>query len=180
MLAKKIPSLTAPDRVSAIGETVASLKLVGLLSDIKDDNNALTALAELVQTTHFKAGHNIIAEGAEGSEMFILVKGTASVIKSTPGGESYKVAILNGEKRLAFGEGGLIGAEKRGASICADTACDCLIINRDDFEKFALEHPACALPIYRRIAQSIMVRLRKTNEDMLLLYNALVAEIRGS
>lgn len=180
MLAKKPTVQVQPDTYQVSSENLLSLKRVGLLSDIKDNELALAALIRLIREVHFKPEHNIIVEGAEGAEMFILVSGTASVFKSTLGGEPYKVAILKSETSPAFGEGGLIGSDKRGATIRADVACQCLQINRDDFEKFAGEFPAWALPIYRRIAQSVMLRLRQTNEDMLLLYNALVAEIRGA
>ncbi len=177
MLAKKTIS---QNQLEPSSEILHSLKKVGLLSDIKEDEMALAALMKIFREVHFKPHHDIIVEGAEGAEMFILIDGTASVYKSTPSGEPYKVAILKSEIRPAFGEGGLIGADKRGATIKADIACHCLQIDRIDFEKFATEFPAWALPIYRRIAQSVMLRLRQTNEDMLLLYNALVAEIRGS
>ncbi len=180
MSAKKIAAPKLHENNPALSGILDSLKKVGLLSDIKENELALTALTKLITETHFKPGHNIIIEGAEGAEMFILIEGTAAVIKSTPGGEPYKVAILNSDYCPAFGEGGLIGSEKRGATIRAEVACHCLQIARQDFENFATDYPAWALPIYRRIAQSVMLRLRQTNEDMLLLYNALVAEIRGS
>lgn len=177
MLAKKI---IYQNQLEPSSEILQSLKKVGLFCDIKENETALAGLMKIFRETHFKPAHDIIVEGAEGAEMFILIDGTASVYKSAPGGEPYKVAILKSENRPAFGEGGLIGADKRGATIRADIACHCLQIDRTDFEKFAGEYPAWALPIYRRIAQSVMLRLRQTNEDMLLLYNALVAEIRGS
>lgn len=178
MLAKKIISLGAHSPSDA--KILDALKQVSLLSEIHRNDLAIQAIASLVEFVHFKANVNIIDEGTEGSEMFILMKGSASVFKATPGGEPYKVAILSGEKFVTFGEGGLIGTEKRGATIRTTESCDCLKIKREDFEKFAARSPEWALPIYRRVAQSVMVRLRQTNEDMLLLYNALVAEIRGS
>ncbi len=177
MAAKK---MNLQNRPELSPEILSSFKKVGLLSDISENEQALGALIRLFSEVNFKPAHDIIVEGAEGSEMFVLIDGTASVYKSTPGGEPYKVAILKSESKPAFGEGGLIGADKRTATIKADTSCHCLRIVRSDFEKFAAEYPAWALPIYRRIAQSVMLRLRQTNEDMLLLYNALVAEIRGS
>jgi CRP-like cAMP-binding protein len=168
MLAKKTISHEAPN--SSDSEILEALKHVSLLTEIHHNDLAIQALARLVDFVHFKANVDIIVEGTEGSEMFILMKGSASVFKATLGGEPYKVAILSGDKFIAFGEGGLIGADKRGATIRTIENCDCLKIKREDFEKFASESPA----------QSVMIRLRQSNEDMLLLYNALVAEIRGS
>jgi CRP-like cAMP-binding protein len=111
--------------------------------------------------------------------MFLLVEGDAVVTKSTPEGESYRVAILRAEQFAFFGEGGLLDSEARSATIRAETPCRCLVLHREMFEKFGREHPQWAMPILLRIARVVMTRLRKTNHDMGLLYNALVAEIRG-
>jgi CRP/FNR family cyclic AMP-dependent transcriptional regulator len=80
---------------------------------------------------------------------------------------------------MAFGESGLIESELRTATIRADTHCRCMVMTRKDFEGFSERYAHWALPIYKRIAFGVMGRLRKSNEDMLLLYNALVEEIRG-
>jgi CRP/FNR family cyclic AMP-dependent transcriptional regulator len=157
----------------------ASLKDVGLFSDLKSDENALLALSEIMTERAYSAGADIIHEGDQGAEMFILISGQASVYKSTPGGDEYKVAVLKHEFHAAFGESGLIESEQRTATIRADQDCKCLVMSRSAFEKFSVDHPQWALPVYRRIAHGVMSRLRNTNNDMLLLYNALVAEIRG-
>ena len=89
------------------------------------------------------------------------------------------VANLEGAARPSFGEGALIDTEARTATICAETTVVCLVLMRSNFEKFSAEHPHWAIPIYHRIAGAVLTRLRKTNNDLMLLYKALVAEIRG-
>lgn len=158
----------------------SQLKSVGLFSDISTSEEALERLAEIMSERRFAEGDAIIEEGKTGTDMYILIEGQASVFKSTPGGDEYKVAIFEGGKHIAFGESGLIESDTRTATIRADVDCRCLILARDDFEEFSKEYPQWALPIYRKITHSVMARLRKTNNDMLLLYNALVAEIRGT
>lgn len=155
------------------------LKKVELFKDLAHNEEALKALSSVITEKFFRPRVDIIQESTEGTEMFILIEGKAAVYKTTPGGDLYKVAILNGEHRIAFGESGLIESEKRTATIKSEDECHCLVLDRHAFEIFSQNHPAWALPIYRRIATSIMTRLRKTNDDMLLLYNALVSEIRG-
>ncbi len=155
------------------------LKSVGIFADIKEVPAALDALALIMHLKVFNKGHDIIKEGTEGTEMYILISGTAAIFKQTPGGDEYKVFILHGDKHPAFGETGLLEAEKRSATIRCDTQCQCLLLGRADFEKFSKDHPEWALPVYRKIAHNVVGRLRKTNDDLLLLYNALVAEIRG-
>jgi CRP-like cAMP-binding protein len=152
---------------------------VVLFSDIRTQKGAVEALVSIMGDRTINAGSNIIVEGTNGTEMFILYQGRASVFKSTPQGDEYKVAIFEGEKNIAFGESGLIDADSRSATIRADTECHCVVLERKAFERYSAAYPQWALPIYRRIAQSVMTRMKKTNNDMMLLYNALVAEIRG-
>lgn len=161
-------------------ELLGHLRKVDLFSDIREDESSLKVLASIVRERYFNEGENIIEEGKTGTEMFILIQGQASVFKSTPGGDEYKVAIFPAEKHIAFGESGLIETDSRTATIRADCDCRCLVLTRPEFEEFSRRYPQWALPIYRKIAHSVMARLRKTNNDMLLLYNALVAEIRGA
>jgi CRP-like cAMP-binding protein len=101
------------------------------------------------------------------------------VYKSTLEGEPYKVAILKADSHAFFGEGGLLDSEARSATIRAETRCSCLVLKREAFERFCVGYPQFALPVLLRIARAVMSRLRKSNTDLSLLYNALVAEIRG-
>lgn len=176
--AQKLSAPQAPPETYG-SKILERLHGVMLFSDIKDQRGALEALVSIMGSRRIPAGKDILTEGTNGTEMFILLEGRASVYKSTPQGDEYKVAIFEGEKCVAFGESGLIDADARSATIRADVECHCIILERGAFEKYSTQYPQWALPIYRRIAQAVMTRMKKTNNDMLLLYNALVAEIRG-
>ena len=160
-------------------DIISYLQGVSLFADIKGNDVALQTIAGLMKTQSFPVGQNILVEGNAGAEMYMLNHGLAAVWKQTPGGDEYKVALLHGEKHISFGESGLVEGEQRTATIRTETVCECLVLERAAFERYSQQHPDWALPIYRRIATNVMGRLRKTNNDMLLLYNALVAEIRG-
>ena len=158
---------------------IESLKNVSLFQDIKDEPEALPTLSKKLRIHRYSPGQAIIKEGENGSELFLLVEGQASVFKSTAEGEQYKVAILQASNHVFFGEGGLLDSDSRSATIKADTECVCLTLGRSAIDEFAKEYPQWALPILLRIARTVMGRLRKANNDLMLLYNALVAEIRG-
>jgi len=160
-------------------DRIATLRAVALFGDLLSDEGALSALAALMEERRYGPGSPILKEGDTGQEMYVLVSGDAAVYKSTPDGEEYKVAILRAEAHAFFGEGGLLAADARSATIRAERECHCLMLSRSAFEQFGLEHPQWALPILRRIANAVMTRFRKANDDLMLLYNALVAEIRG-
>ncbi len=155
------------------------LNRVLLLSGLKDNWPALEALAKIMQIKKFPAGHTLIEEGQLGDEFFVLIEGQVSVYKKTPDGDIYKVVILKQEMTPALGEGGLVEAEPRSATIKVDIESSCLVLNRDSFSQFCDEHPEWALPILKKIAVTLMGRLKQTSNDLMLLHNALMNEIRG-
>ena len=155
------------------------LREVSLFSDISEQPEALRFLVELMAERSFKPGEDILREGETGTDMFFLLQGEAGVFKSTLEGDQYKVFILKAANHAFFGEGGMLDSDARSATIRAETTCRCLVLGSDAFQKFSKQHPEWALPVLARIAQAVMARLRKTNHDLTLLYNALVSEIRG-
>jgi CRP/FNR family cyclic AMP-dependent transcriptional regulator len=156
----------------------AHIKKVSLFADIAQNDKAIESLVHYLTEKRFAPHTIIIEEGKIGDEMFLLIEGTASVFKHTPDGDEYSVAKLDGTTHPFFGEGSLIDSETRSATIKADTDCYCLLFTKAGFENFSKEHPDWALPIFRQIAKAVMARLRRTSNDLLLMYNALVEEIR--
>lgn len=155
------------------------LRRVPLFTDIHGNEEALRELACVITHATYAPGETIVRENDAGSEMFILVQGAASVYRHTAEGELYRVTILKGEENAFFGEGALLDSDSRSATIRADVECVCLILEREAFADFGKRHPAWAFPVLVRIARAVMARLRKTNQDLTLVYNALVSEIRG-
>lgn len=156
-----------------------SITRFSIFEDFKNDPKILEKFENILKLCEFEPNTRILEEGTSGSEMFLLLKGQAAVYKKTPSGDEYKVAHLDESMNVIFGEGAILDVDTRSASIKAITHCQCYSINRNDFEVFSNKHPELALPVFKRIARAIMARFRKTNHDFLLVYNALVAEIRG-
>ena len=152
---------------------------VQVCADLWNNPKGLQTLGSLLVSRHYRKGVAILVEGELGSEFFILTKGKARVWKLTSDSEAYGVTILQGEATPSFGEGALMGNEPRSASITAEDDCECLVLDRSNFEKFGNEHPEWALPMSIRIGRNILERLRKANTDLTCLYKALVDEIRG-
>jgi CRP-like cAMP-binding protein len=155
------------------------LNKVPLLAGLKDNWPALDALSAIMVIRDFPVGHTLIEEGQLGDEFFVLIKGQVSVYKRTPDGDSYKVVILTQEMTPALGEGGLIEAEPRSATVQMDTDSSCLVLTRDAFAQFCQNHPDWAVPVLKKIATTLMGRLRQTSNDLMLLHKALMNEIRG-
>jgi len=161
------------------GSIVEVLRKVSLLAGLKENTAALEALSKLMTMTDFPAGATLIEEGQLGDHFFVLLQGQVSVYKRTPDGDSYKVAILKSEMTPALGEGGLIEAEPRSATVKTDVACMCLVLTRESFAHFCDNHPDWALPVLKKISVALMGRLRQTSNDLMLLHKALMNEIRG-
>jgi CRP-like cAMP-binding protein len=158
---------------------VQILSKVPLFEALKGNAPALEELARMMVMKQFPANHVLIEEGKLGDEFFVLIQGQVSVYKKTPDGDVYKVVILKQEVTPALGEGGLIEAEPRSATVKTDMPCACLVLTRDAFAKFSQDHPDWALPVLKKIAITLLGRLRQTSNDLMLLHKALMNEIRG-
>lgn len=156
------------------------LKNVAVFVDLKEQPQALSLLAAKMPRRKFTKGNVLTDQGQTGSELFVLVSGSVSIFKKTPEGDAYKVAILSGQNYPAFGEGGLMEGEVRSATVICDTEVECLVFDRKDFNEFCDQYPQYALPLLTRIAKGIMARLNQTSQDLMLLHNALMTEIRSS
>lgn len=175
-LAKKIEQSNSTDQIA---EFVQHLSEVRLIIDIKDNPEAMRAFAKNVRQLVFKQGQSLITEGGTGNEMFFMRKGRVTIYKRTPEGDRFPVATLSAQNKAFFGEGAMLDDDPRSATIVADEDCDCLVLSRPDFDVFCQAHPEWALPVFRRIAQAVMARLRGANNDFIVLYKALIREIRG-
>lgn len=173
------PIKTSAVQPEEAGETVKILTRFNIFEDFKDNQEVLLEFANILKVKTFEPGAIIILEGSTGSEMFILYKGKVGVYKKTSSGDEYKVADLTEQMSVIFGEGAIIDIDTRSATIKALSACECFVLEREDFDNFSKAHPEWAFPVFKKIARAVMGRLRKTSQDFTLVYNALVAEIRG-
>ncbi len=160
-------------------EFVEILKKVALFSGIATNNLALIKLAELMTVEHHPVNHTLIKESETGDKFFVLLKGQVSIHKNTPDGDSYKVVILKSENHPALGEGGIVEAEPRSATVVCDVPCEFLVLSREQFNKFTEANPEWSIPVMKSIFKTLMGRVRKLNNDLMLLHNALTNEIRG-
>ena len=163
-----------------IDQSTSILKNVSLFSDIKDSEEALAILSKIMKSQSYQKDHTLIEQGKKGDEFFVLVAGTVSVLKTTPEGDDYRVAVLKHANHPSFGEGGLMEGEVRSATIRCDTDVICLALTQVDFNNFCAQYPQFALPVFRRIAQGIINRLNQTSNDLMMLHKALMEEIRNS
>ena len=164
--------------ISEDSEIIHKLKEVSFFKMYIDDDDVIKRIANMCTRKRFKKGGIIIEEGEYGDELFIILKGQIDILKKTLQNEEYTVTTLNADMGgICVGELALIDNDKRSATVTAETECECLVLNRDNFIQFGNDHPEIGLNITRAIASQLSSKLRKTNDDVITLFSALVEEI---
>ena len=158
---------------------IEKLQQIPLFEEIKDNDEFIRSLVNICNIRDYKAGEVIIKEGEVGSEMFVVYTGGVEILKRTRAGDNYTVVKLKAEYNVFFGELALIDDDKRSATVRASEDSVFLIITKNDFLKLGNEEPKIGLPITRALAKILAGRLRKTNSDMMTIFDALVNELSG-
>lgn len=138
--------------------------------DLKD-------ISSLMKDEIFSAGSRIIEEGDIGDTMYLLLEGTVEVLKTTLYGEEYVCAELEDQMHCVFGEIALIDHDRRSATVKAKSDCRTLSISAETFRSFCTARPSVGCGLLMFIAANLCRNLRKENENLLKVYQALVEEI---
>jgi len=105
----------------------------------------------------FEPGEVVIKEGAKDTSAFIILSGSAQVIKNSREGE---VVVASLEQGQVFGEMGLIEDRPRSATVRACGELKTRIITRDQFNELLTQRPSVLIPIIK----SLFERLRQASE----------------
>ena len=156
---------------------IEELKKFPLLKNLTDED--LSALEAYVKEEDFHEGDNIIKEGDIGDTLYILVSGKVDVIKTTIYDDEFICASLDASMHCLFGEMAVIDNDKRSATIKAKTECKTLSLNRDGFTDFCNKHPLAGIELLKLMNTNIVRNLRLENENLKLVYQALIEEIEN-
>jgi len=157
---------------------IEKLKEVSFFSMFSNDAGTMGKISRMCRRRLYRKGRYIIREGEYGDELFVVLKGSIEILKYTLQREQYMVTTLNADEGgIHVGEIALIDNDRRSASVLAKTDCECLAINRKDFIRFGDENPKAGLIITRAIAGQLTAYLRKSNNDIITLFSALVEEV---
>ena len=107
----------------------------------------------------FKKGEEIVREGQEGHEMYIIKSGKVEVVKST-GDEEIILATL--EPKAFFGEMALFGEPRRSATIRAVEDTQMIVINKRMLDASLEQVP----PWFVTILKTLVDRLKSTNQSI--------------
>ena len=118
----------------------------------------LDKLVQFAKLRSFKSREVIFNQGEPGRHMFIVITGTIRIsILSEEGKEMTLGTLGPGD---VFGEIALLDGKERTATVTAITACECLVLERQEFIPFLELHPQAAI----KLLTALSARLRMTNE----------------
>lgn len=161
-------------------EIINRLKDFALFEDIAQNHEKMKRVANILESRHIKAGEYIMKQGDQGEELYILMSGAVRVCKNTKQNEEYTIVDLKAEYNVFFGEIALMDSDVRSASIKVLEDCDLLVMGKDPFIELGNQYPEICLPITRTIGKKICGNLRNANNDVILLFDALVNEIQST
>ena len=155
-----------------------ALKNFPLLKDITDDE--LKELIKLLTENKFAKGDKIITEGDDGNVMYVLIAGSVDIIKTTIYGEKFVCATLNENMHPVFGEMALLDNDKRSATVMAKTECITLSIDTKSFNEYIDKYPRAGIVLLKLMNLNLIRNIRVENENLKLVYQALIEEIESN
>jgi CRP-like cAMP-binding protein len=139
-----VPAQAASANREVLAHALANVEIFAALSEQQRKE-----LADASRPSLYAAGETIVHEGDEGSSMFVMSRGEASVTLVGTDGE---VARLH--KGTFFGEMSLLTGDRRSATVTAATDCELLEIDTDAFRRVVLPDPT----LVERITSAVAAR----------------------
>ncbi|HLW61625.1 MAG TPA: Crp/Fnr family transcriptional regulator [bacterium] len=130
----------------------------------------LARLAALAQARRYAKDQVIFSEGDPGSALYTIVKGRIKIARSSLDGKERTIALLG--RGDFFGELALLDGDPRSADAIAVEASEVLIVPREAFRGFLLEHPQVAMDLLVVLSR----RLRRTSQ---IVHDAAFFDVRG-
>lgn len=134
--------------------------------------------ANVSEPVSFGAGEDIIEEGTEPGNLFVLISGTVEVRKGLHGGRSRVLAEIDAAReRTIVGERGLLGETGASATVRAVGEVEAIKIPRGTFRRMVEEGRPAAFKLSYRIARTLARRLTRLDEEVVEVIREL--ETRG-
>lgn len=115
----------------------------------------------LLVRRRYRPGEVVFREGAAGDELYIIASGSASVkLGLAAAGERRLVTFGAG---TVFGEMALLDRESRSATVQADAALECYVLERPAYQRIRDAHPDLAIKLLAGLGRELSARLRRAN-----------------
>jgi CRP-like cAMP-binding protein len=121
---------------------------------------ALERLLAVVEVRELASGAQVIGQGEEGKEAYVVVRGTLRAERPAAG-EATVLAVLG--PGAIFGEMALVSDAPRAASVHAQEATRLLVMKRSDLEALAKDEPALGLELASFCRARMVANLVRTS-----------------
>jgi CRP/FNR family transcriptional regulator, cyclic AMP receptor protein len=124
-------------------EALSSIPLFSTLSA-----RQLKKLLRSTSEDRYEPGTTIVSEGGHTDTMFVILDGTAKVVRSGR-------AVARRSAGEFFGEISMIDGRARSASVIAESPMRCLVLYHDDLRKLVVGDPHVAWGLIQTLAARI-------------------------
>lgn len=123
----------------------------------KFEDESFETLKTIAEEHRFKAGATVFSEGDSADGMYLVVEGSAMVVRKTENGEERTIGVV--AEGQSFGEIGLLIDRPRQATIAAWTNLRVLKITPIMLELLHKSAPDIAFMMYRALARTLAEQL---------------------
>jgi serine/threonine protein phosphatase PrpC/CRP-like cAMP-binding protein len=142
----------AQRRAADVATNLATLQRIELMSHLTMAE--VVRFAQVFQEVEYAPGAIIIREGEISDALFVLVAGTAEVLKGND-----RVAVLPAGAHV--GEMALLNSHPRSATVRALEACRMLVVDRARLYSFLQGDPMLAAKFFWKLAETLSRRLEE-------------------
>ncbi|CAN5185155.1 hypothetical protein BH11PSE4_BH11PSE4_38680 [soil metagenome] len=146
------------------GQTdLLALEQIDFLNAVSADD--MRELVDVMTLREFTRGDTLCREGDAGDRMWLILKGSISVMLRTDGHhDRRRIAGLG--RGTTVGEMSLVESASRSATIVADDDVVCYELPRDGFDLILKRNPLLATKLLGNLARELTRRLRQTSQDL--------------
>jgi serine/threonine protein phosphatase PrpC len=148
----------AVDRATRVRRRLEALQGVSMFRYLPYAD--LIRVAGIAKERTLPAGSDVFREGEFGESLYMILEGTAAVMKA-----DVEIAVLN--PGAHFGEMSLIERAPRSATVRASSDLGVLVIERDAFFSLLAEEPT-AVKLLWGLVRMLNARLRSTSDELIV------------
>jgi CRP-like cAMP-binding protein len=112
------------------------------------DRRDLVEIARIADEVDLRPGRALIQEGTTDGEFFILIEGSADVVR-----DNRKIDTVGGGDFV--GEMALVTDHPRNATVTATSPVRALVVKKSDFRRLVAENPLVAFKVMNAIAERV-------------------------
>jgi len=131
------------------------------------DPEAQAALQRAFRIVRIDKGKAVFRAGEHGDALFVLLSGEVEIWLRAPDGARMRLAVY--PPGASFGELSFLEPGPRAADAIATTPSELAKLSREDFDRFAKQHPDAAQQLLLRMARDLAENLRQTDQALLRL-----------